>query len=155
MRNTSILVLAAATLLAATPAFAKGPLESQLMAYQVQSIDGKEVLKSADGAVPGDLIEYRVKYENVGDVDLTGIVVRIPIPAETLFKMDSQSTVEKAMFEVSADDGENWGVPPLMQNVGGEHIEISVSEYDLVRWSPDMALEPGGAWGFAYRVSVK
>lgn len=149
-----VLGLAAVGLSAASLA-QEGPLSSQLNAYLLETdADGETVRRAAEDVEPGETVEYELVYENVGDSELSGLVVSAPIPSAMVFVAGSNATEISAPFEVSADDGANWGRPPLLVSTDEGEVEVPASEYDLVRWSPDSAIKPGETWTFSYSAIV-
>ncbi|MEO0548288.1 MAG: hypothetical protein AAFZ91_00085 [Pseudomonadota bacterium] len=135
---------------------AQDALESSLSAFVVSSDDtGKETLVETEEIAPGETIEYVLTYKNVSDSALSGIVVSAPVPASTIFVADSASTDTDALFEVSADDGATWATPPLTRQTDNGDEIIPPAEYDMVRWTPEAAIEAGISWGFEYRISVQ
>lgn len=155
MRLLTSIAITSATIFMASSAYADGPLKSEMSAYLVTaSSDGQEIVKETNEATPGDLIEYRLNYKNISDRSLSGVIIGVPIPDATLFKINSERATDNSVFEVSADDGKSWGVPPLYRETVNGKIEISVSEYDLVRWMPRDNIDAGESLEFAYRVAV-
>lgn len=133
-----------------------GPLTSELSSFVItMDEDGNEVRTESEDVAPGQTVEYVLTYENVSEGNLTGLVLSAPVPADTVFVMDSASTEIASTFEVSADDGATWGVPPLMTETADGETAIEVSDYDLVRWVPENAIKSGEAWNFTYRTSVE
>ncbi len=142
---------------AAPLAVAGGPLESSLETFVIEkSADGQEMRKKVDDIPSGETIEYVLTYENVSDEELLGLIVSAPpLPAEATFVIDSASSDTEAVFEVSADNGENWGPPPLMRTTGAGDEIIPASEYNLLRWVINGALEGEGQWQFSYRIAAE
>ncbi len=134
----------------------EGPLASQLNAYVLEpDADGEMVRRSAEDVEPGDKVEYELVYENLGDSELSGLVVSAPIPSSMVFVAGSNATGIAAPFQVSADDGASWSKPPILVATEEGEVEVPVSEYDVVRWSPDSAIAPGETWTFSYSAIVE
>lgn len=154
MRKLLTLTLAAAALSGA--AWAEEPLKSSLKAMLVEmNSEGKEVFLSAEEAAPGDIIEYRLAYENVSKDPLTGLSISVPIPAATGYVGGSAKASDSSIFEASLDNGENWSTEPVYKMVNGKKVIASPNEYTLVRWTPAMPLTSGEDFNFAYRVAVE
>lgn len=133
-----------------------GPLTSELSSFVITvDADGNEVRTASEDVAPGQTVEYVLTYENVSEGILTGLVPSALVPADTVFVMDSAITDVVSTFEVSADDGATWGVPPLMTQTDAGEAAIEVSDYDLVRWVPENAIQSGETWSFTYRTSVE
>ena len=60
-------------------AYAQG-LDLDLKAYKVIVVEGAETFVSADVAAPGDLVEYRATYRNLGKEPLKDVRPEIPVP---------------------------------------------------------------------------
>lgn len=117
--------------------------------------EGETVRLAVDDVEPGDTIEYELVYENIGDSELSGLVVSAPVPASMNFVEGSESAEVAAFFEVSADVGATWGSPPLLVESDEGEVELPASEYRLVRWSPEGAIAPGETWTFSYSAAVE
>lgn len=134
----------------------EGPLVSTLEARIVTVDDaGVETLVETEEVSPGDTIEYTLTYENTADRALSEIVINAPIPAASIYIMNSAQQVDGVAFTASADDGDTWGTPPLMMATADGQVEVPVADYDFLRWSPAGAIEAGESWSFTYRVNVE
>ena len=139
-----------------TAAAAQDPLTSTLEAFIVEANPaGEETLRPTEEIAPGETIEYKLTYENIGDTPLSDIVISAPVPLASVYVMDSAATPTNARFEVTADDGASWGVPPLMVETETGPVPVPVSEYDLVRWTPTTPIAPSETWTFSYRVDLE
>lgn len=137
-------------------AFADGPLKSTLEAHIVTvDAEGAETLTPTEEITPGETIEYALVYENIGASPLSGLVISAPVPAATVFVEGSADTSIPSTFEVSIDDGATWATPPLKQMMEDGEVTVAPSEYDMVRWVPEGAIESGAEWRFEYRTSVQ
>ena len=58
----SVLLLSLSSLL-----WADGPLTSQMETFLVTEKDGKETVVATEQASPGDVVEYRLTYQNTGE----------------------------------------------------------------------------------------
>jgi uncharacterized repeat protein (TIGR01451 family) len=77
---------AAATPVAARLAEAvKSPLTVQLSVKKVIVKDDKEVLVDAANAAPGDILEYRAEYKNVGRAAIGKAALTLPLPQHTSY----------------------------------------------------------------------
>ena len=139
----------------AVPAFALEPaVESQLIANRVVTEAGAEVLKPADKASPGDVIEYRARYVNKGTTGVAALAATIPVPPGTEF-WNGSTRPSGALASV---DGINFAAIPLKRTVraaDGKTREetIPTTEYRAVRWDLG-ALPPGTDATVSLRVRV-
>ena len=145
----------------ATAGAAAPPVTGAIDAYVVtEDADGRETLKPADVAAPGQVMEFRIAFTNAGAEPVSGIAVVNPVPANTRFLPHSPAADVPATFEVSIDGGESFEPEPVTRietQPDGSQATVVVppAQYTHVRW---LAAEPlpgdGGRHGFAYRVAV-
>jgi len=114
----------------------RGDVVVELTAKKVTvDADGKEVLSSAEKAVPGDVIEYVAVYANKGDKPVKDMLGMLPIP-QGMEYMPSTAHPEKVSASL---DGKQYGSVPLKRKVrlpnNKEEIrEVPASEYRFLRW---------------------
>ena len=138
-----------------------GPLENELVAYLVQiDADGKESLTRTTAAAPGEIIEYRLIYRNVGSGELSGLVVDGPIPANTSYVAKSASSQVPNEFMVSIDGGKTWDQEPVRRMKKGdsgqqEEVVIGPDNYTHLRWVALEPLAPKVRQEYRYRVRIR
>lgn len=163
MRFKSLVrVLPLACVLCTGLAFAKGPVEGTIQAYVVmQDADGKEIVQETTQAVPGQIMEYRLRFANTGESEVKGLKIVDPIPVQTTFVPESNNTKVSASFEVSIDGGKTFESIPVTRiktNADGSQQEVVIppEQYTHLRWnSEDVLNSNGGTQEYAYRVRVK
>ncbi len=101
----------------------------------VRSNDGKEVLRVADRAMPGEVIQYDALYRNQGKTGVRNLQPTLPIPAGLEYLPESA----KPAPSKASVDGKNFAPIPLMRQVAlpdGKTKEEPVppSEYRALRW---------------------
>jgi uncharacterized repeat protein (TIGR01451 family) len=101
----------------------------------MQTSDGKEVLRVADRAMPGEIIQYDALYRNQGKTGIRNLQPTLPIPAGLEYLPDSA----KPSPSKASVDGKNFAPIPLMRQVAlpdGKTQEEPVppSEYRALRW---------------------
>jgi uncharacterized repeat protein (TIGR01451 family) len=117
-------------------ALADGPLSATLEAHKISvAADGSERQAPAQGAAPGDLIEYRATYRNSSSTVLRGVVATLPVPADCEYVAGTAARGAQASV-----DGKNFTSLPLMRRVrladGREQMQqVPVSEYRFLRWT--------------------
>jgi uncharacterized repeat protein (TIGR01451 family) len=97
--------------------------------------DGKEVLRIADRAMPGEVIQYDALYRNQGKKGIHNLQPTLPIPAGLEYLADSA----KPAPSKASLDGKNFAPVPLMRQVvlpdGNVKQEpVPASEYRALRW---------------------
>jgi uncharacterized repeat protein (TIGR01451 family) len=101
----------------------------------LRGTDGSEVLKVADRANPGEVIQYDATYKNQGKAGVRNLVPTLPIPAGLEYIADSA----KPAPATASVDGKNFQPLPLKRQVKlatGETVEqpIPSSEIRALRW---------------------
>jgi len=133
-------------------------LSSVLRVYKI-SIDaeGNEVATEVTEVKPGDIIEYRLTYQNETDGDLTQITPVLPIPPEMFYL---ESTASPALSGASVSTIANdFRQPPLTRQVtlpDGSQVNrvISAQEYRRLQWLVP-ALAAGESITLTARVEVR
>jgi uncharacterized repeat protein (TIGR01451 family) len=151
------LVIALLTLLLALASAQESPVTIELETYVVSVVDGQEQFSRADTALPGQVVEYRLVVTNRSNTTLPPGTVMItgPVPEGTRYVEGSASpTNDERLTEYSAD-GTNFAEPPLIREEGGSRQVVPAEAYRAVRWTLLVALEPGRAVAFVYRVVVE
>ena len=109
---------------------------------------------AAEGAAPGDLLEYRATYRNSSKSPLRGVVATLPVPADC--ELVAGSATQNAM---ASTDGKTFAPIPLMKRVrladGREQMQaVPVREYRFLRWTlGDLAAQGSKAVIARVRVS--
>lgn len=119
--------------------------------------DGKEVLKTASRVFPGEIVLYKMTFENtkkeiLRDVDITGL-----IPAATNLIEDSVISLKDESVMFSIDNGVNWSEKPMKKViVDGKITEIAAEtyEYTNIKWKVPVFSE-NQTRVFEYRVLIK
>lgn len=115
--------------------------------------NGEEAFAPADGARPGDLIEYVATYRNTSRQPIRDLEVTLPIPHHTEFVPGSaQPPSARAGVDLRA-----FGRIPLkrVSRRDGRRVEeeVPLLDYRYLRWYPG-ELPGGGAVSFTARVRV-
>lgn len=125
-----------ASMLFIQAAYAENPsVISKLTANRVEVIAGKEVLKAATQVKPGDVIEYKTVYTNVGKAAVNQVVATLPIPLGTGLLAGSA----KPANALASLDGINFRPVPLMHDVKLQDNTVKkepvpLIEYRALRW---------------------
>jgi len=138
----------------------QSPLTSEMTAFVVhKDAAGKEKLKAAKSAEPGQTIQYQLTYKNKGQGVLKGLAVTGPIPANTHFLAKSTHTKVNSDVVVSIDGGKTYEKEPVkrlkvMSDGEKKMVTVPADKYTHVRWKTKSALNAGGKQVFSYRVKV-
>ena len=135
------LALAAVALTGAAPLSAqtapKGPVAISLTAQKVsKDAKGKEQLKPADRALPGEVVQYDALYKNTSGAGVKDLQPTLPIPTGLEFLPESVSP----MPAFASVDGRTFAPFPLVRKVTladgtVEEQAVPASEYRALRWS--------------------
>ena len=157
----SFLMMPLAVFLLAGVAFAKGAVEGTIEAFIVHTdAKGVETIKQTRTAEPGQVMEYRLSFSNNGEDAVKGLKIVDPIPSQTTFIPQSDSTDVTADFEVSIDGGKTFETEPVLRietRADGSQIEITIppEQYTHLRWNAKDTLNSGGEMQvYSYRVRV-
>jgi len=157
------------TLLIALLLFAVGPvlaasgdpLVSRMDVFRiVAGDDGRERAEPASETLPGEVLEYRLSYQNVSEAPLRALVITGPIPENTDYVADSDATMVVADLRVSIDGGGSYEPEPVIRertlaDGSVEEYVVPPAQYTHVRWRSETPIAPGTTQAFRYRVIVE
>jgi uncharacterized repeat protein (TIGR01451 family) len=161
------LLLLAASLTLQTPlaraadsdeaALSKSPIVVQLKQYKVIT-DAKGLPKLIDASLvlPGDVVEYQVRYSNRSQAPIA-VVATLPVPESVEYVKDSAKAQGNIGHTVALKDNQ-FAAEPLLKTVsvsGGATVKQAVpyAEYRFVRW--DLGnLAPGSSAEVSIRAQV-
>ena len=137
------------------------PLSSRMDVYRIEiDADGRERAETAEEILPGELLEYRLNYENVSDAPLRALVITGPVPANTDYVGGSAATLVPSELVVSIDGGASFESEPVVRtrtaaDGSTEEYVVAPEEYTHVRWRSSQSLAAGVTQEFRYRVVVE
>lgn len=141
------------------------PIELTLAVFTVlvDEESGEEVLvpfEDEEGE-PGTVIEYQLRVANVSDVALEDIILRLDVPAGTVY-VDGSERLDRAtmLLQFSIDEGQTFRTPPVRYTVQQEDGSLiqqiaGPEQYTNLRLVFLRALESGEEVIFTYRVEVE
>lgn len=137
-----------------TTSAAAEPLQIKLVRSKVVLENGKEEMRTAEVAQPGDIIEETATYVNVSGAALKSVEATLPVPVNTELVVAS---VKPANARASTD-GKFFFKLPLMRKQrqpNGVEVEqpVPLSEYRFLRWYPGV-LSPDKPISFSARFRV-
>ncbi len=136
------------------------PLVAEMKGFLVKkNEEGREILIDTNEILPGQTIEYRLKYTNKSKEDIKNIKIVGPVPENTKYIAGSATKDEKMIPEYSIDNGITFMLEPVryMKTLpDGTKNETTATPdmYTHVRWSLP-ALSGGSFVEYCYRVIVK
>lgn len=140
---------------------AEAPVQGTMQAFVVESLKGKEVLKTAGKVEPRQLVEYQLTYVNKSSNGVSGLTVTGPVPEGTTYVSDTATADVTAKFKVSVDGGSTFEEEPVVREIvkdNGEILEqiVPVDQYTHIQWKSDAELAgKGGVQNYKYRVRVR
>ena len=135
-----------------------GEVSSVLKAYQITiDADGNEVATEVTEVKPGDIIEYRLTYQNETGRDISQLMPVLPIPLE-MFYLGSTASPQLSGASVSTI-ANDFRQPPLTRQVtlpDGSQVNrvIPAQEYRRLQWLVP-ALAAGESITLTARVEVR
>ena len=134
--RTGFTVAALSVALCATGvAFAGDDVAVTLTAHKVERENGREILRAAETARPGDLIEYHARYRNTTSGALREVAATLPVPAG----LEYVAGTAAPNSVLASLDGRTFAPIPLTRRVrlaDGREVTrtVPVSEYRYLRW---------------------
>ena len=143
-RTTALSTLVAAALLAAWPAHGASqtgagndPITAEMVAVKVLEDDrGREVYVAADEAKPGDLIEYRVTYQNRGKALVRKLQATLPLPVGVDYQLETASP-RGVEARTETDTFDAVPLRKVVRKADGsrEVLTIPADQYRALRWT--------------------
>lgn len=133
------------------------PLDIALTVQKIVLNDGKEQRIDAGNAVPGDVLEYRAEYKNIGMTALTKVLATLPLPEHTTLIMGSAYPGDVA---ISTKGSKDVFVPlaqktqKTQKNIPENKTAVASEDgYSALRWAIEK-LAPGQMAVVGMRVRV-
>lgn len=125
---------------------------------RVVKADGTEEYKliAPGQALPGDEIVYVTTFKNVGDKDVTDIVLTDPVPNNSLYKSGSAFGAGTEIT-FSVDGGKTYAKAEALKvadRKGGVRA-ATAEDYTTIRWVFRNILRPGSSSTVMFRTFVK
>ena len=141
-------------------ALAKPQIEIQTITEKevIEKIDGQEVkrLVPAEEIEPGQVLIFTLKYANKGDEKATNVVIKNPIPKDTLYVVGS-ATGDTPTFSI--DGGKSFKRPSLLtykiDTPNGKTVQkiASSEQYTDIRWVISK-VPPGTTGKVSFQVKI-
>jgi len=148
--------LLAATAFAQSDQSVDNPVEVLVEIFVVSEVQGEEQFRQATTARPGQVVEYRVTAVNRGPDTLPEGIVEVlgPIPNGTTFIGNTATpSSERVLTEFSAN-GTDFSQEPVVIEGAQEREVAAPEDYEAIRWTLLVPMEPGQEETFVYRVTV-
>lgn len=141
-------------------AFAEQQLVTHLEGYNiVVDEEGNESFTEASEVKPGQVIEYRMFFQNQGEDAIRQWKPIGPVPLHTKYVADSANTDVRAELRVSVDGGANYEAEPVkrtrtLPDGTVEEYIIPPESYTHISWEVKERLSKDETEVFKYRVKV-
>ena len=112
----------------------------------------------ASTLLPGDVVRYKLRFTNVTQADVRGVVFTNPVP-EGLRYVGGSSRADRddAVIDYSTDGGRTFSARPMVvEVVRGKRTEkpASPEQYSHVRWTVRGSISPGATVTAEFRASL-
>lgn len=152
-----VMVLALTTALAAQ---AEAPRALVVTAENLMSGDARHQALVAQGsdastALPGDVLRYRLRFTNVTQGEVRGVVFTNPVPQGMRYVGGSAGADRNdVVTEFSIDGGRTYSARPMQAKVvNGARVQepVPAEQYSHVRWTVRGSIAPGASVTAEYR----
>jgi uncharacterized repeat protein (TIGR01451 family) len=138
-----------------SPTGQPSPLDITLTVKKIVRVHGEDRRLDASHAEPGDVLEYRAEYKNIGETPLSTLSATLPLPEHTELVIGS---VYPAGAEVSRRSAkEKFSLLPVTEEGGRGSRKDGASsgaQYGALRWNIEK-LAPGKIVAVGARVRVE
>ena len=139
-----------------------GPkLKGEMIAHKVVlGTNNEEHFTSAENVYPNDIIQYELRYTNIGDEPADDVSITGIIPEGTIYLPKSVSLPEGVQVLFSIDNGKSYHKEPVEYFVAGPDgrkvKKIATPDmYTNIKWVGNGRLNVGETLVVHYRVRVR
>jgi len=151
MRRT---MMTAALLLAGASALAA----QRPLVVTALNLNAKSRGSQSQAVLPGDVVQYQLRFTNQGQGDVRGVVFTNPVPAGLRY-VDRSAGADRqdVAVEYSTDGGKTFAATPLVTEVvDGKRVQrpASPEQYTHVRWTVQGSIAPGATVTAEFRAEL-
>jgi uncharacterized repeat protein (TIGR01451 family) len=145
---TAALLLAGASALAA----------QRPLVVTALNLNAKSRGSQSQAVLPGDVVQYQLRFTNQGQGDVRGVVFTNPVPAGLRY-VDRSAGADRqdVAVEYSTDGGKTFAATPLVTEVvDGKRVQrpASPEQYTHVRWTVQGSIAPGATVTAEFRAEL-
>jgi uncharacterized repeat protein (TIGR01451 family) len=145
---TAALLLAGASALAA----------QRPLVVTALNLNAKSRGSQSQAVLPGDVVQYQLRFTNQGQGDVRGVVFTNPVPAGLRY-VDRSAGADRqdVAVEYSPDGGKTFAATPLVTEVvDGKRVQrpASPEQYTHVRWTVQGSIAPGATVTAEFRAEL-
>ena len=112
----------------------------------------------SQAVLPGDVLQYQLRFTNQGQGDVRGVVFTNPVPAGLRY-VDGSAGADRqdVAVEYSTDGGKTFAATPMVTEVvAGRRVQkpASPEQYTHVRWTVRGAIAPGASVTAEFRAAL-
>jgi len=106
-------------------------------------------------ALPGDVILYRIEFENISKQSISNIVINSPLPNNSTYRDGSASGKSTEIY--FSVDGGNFKRPQalMVKDKTGKSWLAKAEDYKAIRWIYTPALKPGEKGQVSYKTEIR
>ena len=151
MRST---MMTAALLLAGASALAA----QRPLVVTALNLNARSRGSQSQAVLPGDVLQYQLRFTNQGQGDVRGVVFTNPVPAGLRY-VDRSAGADRqdVAVEYSTDGGKTFAATPLVTEVvDGKRVQrpASPEQYTHVRWTVQGSIAPGATVTAEFRAEL-
>jgi len=151
MRRT---MMTAALLLAGASALAA----QRPLVVTALNLNAKSRGSQSQAVLPGDVVQYQLRFTNQGQGDVRGVVFTNPVPAGLRY-VDRSAGADRqdVAVEYSTDGGKTFAATPLVTEVvDGKRVQrpATPEQYTHVRWTVQGSIAPGATVTAEFRAEL-
>jgi uncharacterized repeat protein (TIGR01451 family) len=152
MRISKLLVLAVLVTWA-------GVLQAQRpLVVTAENLMAKSRGAKSEAVLPGDVLRYRLRFTNLNQGDVRGVVFTNPVPTGLRYVDGSAGADrEDVVVEYSTDGGKTFATHPMViAVVAGKRVQkpASPEQYTHVRWTVRGSISPGATVTAEFRAAL-
>ena len=112
----------------------------------------------SQAVLPGDVLQYQLRFTNQGQGDVRGVVFTNPVPAGLRY-VDGSAGADRqdVAVEYSTDGGQTYAATPLVTEVvAGRRVQkpATPEQYTHVRWTVRGSISPGASVTAEFRAAM-
>ena len=151
MRRT--MVVAALLLTCASALSAQRPL-----VVTASNLNARSRGSQSQAVMPGDVLQYQLRFTNQGQGDVRGVVFTNPVP-DGLRYVDGSAGADRqdVAVEYSIDGGKTYAATPMVTEVvQGQRVQrpATPEQYTHVRWTVRGSIAPGATVTAEFRAEL-
>lgn len=112
----------------------------------------------SQAVLPGDVLQYQLRFTNQGQGDVRGVVFTNPVPAGLRY-VDRSAGADRqdVAVEYSTDGGKTYAATPMVTEVvDGKRVQrpATPEQYTHVRWTVQGSIAPGATVTAEFRAEL-